>query len=190
MILRRGSSQATAAERGAQSRREFIEALGVSSNSRGLPDSNPSQSAVEPVSISRANSRRERVSQRQRPGGDFRATAAYSGRQRLGSVATRPPKPRKVKDYSAGARNPELRRNAWWARQDSNLQPSGYERVGFTGKPAKNRHFRSRLTASVLVWLRRSIGYLLVALSAWLGIFPLRVAMLGPKRPHQRLAPR
>src|SRR5277367_5634566 len=77
-------------------------------------DSNPSQLAVEPVSVSGANTCRERVSQRQRPGGDFRATAAYSGRQRLGSFGTPAPKPRKIRDNFTGGRKPSLRRTAWW----------------------------------------------------------------------------
>jgi hypothetical protein len=51
--------------------------------------SNQSQSAVEPVSVSAANSRRETVCRSQRPGGDFGATASYYKGQRLGSVATR-----------------------------------------------------------------------------------------------------
>jgi hypothetical protein len=37
-----------------------------------------------------------------------------------------PPKSREVKDSSTGGRKPELRRTAWWARQDSNSPPSGY----------------------------------------------------------------
>jgi hypothetical protein len=32
-----------------------------------------------------------------------------------------------VKDYSDGARKPELRRTAWWSWQDSNPQANGYE---------------------------------------------------------------
>jgi hypothetical protein len=35
-------------------------------------------------------------------------------------------KPRKVKDYSGGARKPELRRIAWWSWQDSNQQTNNY----------------------------------------------------------------
>ena len=83
---------------------------------------------------------------------------------------------------------PELRRSAWWARQDSNLQPSGYERVGFTGKPAKNRHFRPRLGPLVRVWLRRSIGYLLVEVFRPVGIFSLLASAewVAPKRPTPR----
>jgi hypothetical protein len=41
----------------------------------GANGANQSQSAVEPVSVSAANFRRESVSQRQRPGADFEATA-------------------------------------------------------------------------------------------------------------------
>ena len=57
---------------------------------------------------------------------------------------------------------------AWWAREDSNLQPSGYERAAFTGITSKYWHFRSRSSTNVRVWLRRFIGYPLVgpALSA------------------------
>jgi hypothetical protein len=50
----------------------------------------------------------------------------------------------------------------WWAREDSNLQPSGYERPTLSGKISKNRHFCRRSCAFVHVWLRRFIGYLLV----------------------------
>jgi hypothetical protein len=47
---------------------------------------------LEPVSVSAANSRREAVSQRQRPGGNFGTSAACSDRQRLGCVAFPSPK--------------------------------------------------------------------------------------------------
>jgi hypothetical protein len=50
----------------------------------------------------------------------------------------------------------------WWAREDSNLQPSGYERRAATGKLNKIRHFRARSMAFVHVWLRRFIGQSLV----------------------------
>jgi hypothetical protein len=43
-------------------------------------------------------------------------------------VATLATKPREDKDYSPAARKPDLRRTAWWAGQDSNLQPFDYER--------------------------------------------------------------
>ena len=65
---------------------------------RSSRNSNPSQSAVEPVSVSAASSRRETVPQGQRPGRDFGATTAYSTRQRLGSPTSPSPKPREVKD--------------------------------------------------------------------------------------------
>jgi hypothetical protein len=47
-------------------------------------------------------------------GPGFCATAAYSTRQRLGSPTSPSPKPREVKDNSAGARKPDLCRTAWW----------------------------------------------------------------------------
>ena len=50
----------------------------------------------------------------------------------------------------------------WWAREDSNLQPSGYERVTLTGIINDYWHFRARSPTFVPVWLRRIIGYLLV----------------------------
>src|ERR1700730_18003624 len=52
--------------------------------------------------------------------------------------------------------------NAWWAREDSNLQPSGYERATFAGIINKSWRFRVGPVTSVRVWLRRSIGYSLV----------------------------
>jgi hypothetical protein len=92
----------------------------------------------------------------------FLATLADFRRQRPCDPASPVANPRKIKDYSDGARNPELRRTAWWARQDSNLQPSGYERVGFIEKAAKYRRFCTRSAPSVRVWLLCSIGYSLV----------------------------
>jgi hypothetical protein len=62
----------------------------------------------------------------------FLPTTVYFARQRLGSLAFPSPKPREVKDYSPGAWKPDLRRSAWWARQDSNLKPSGYEPLALT----------------------------------------------------------
>jgi hypothetical protein len=53
-------------------------------------------------------------------------------------------------------------RNAWWAREDSNLQPSGYEHPNFTRKFNQIRYFRSYSPSRVLVRLLRSIGYSLV----------------------------
>jgi hypothetical protein len=50
----------------------------------------------------------------------------------------------------------------WWAREDSNLQPSGYERATVSEKVSDYWHFRGRSVTSVRVWLRRFIGYLLV----------------------------
>jgi hypothetical protein len=90
------------------------------------------------------------------------AKAAYFARQRLAVLASPAPKAPEVKDYSAGAKKPDLRRTAWWGWQDSNLQPSGYERVEFIGKPAKYCRFCRRSGPFVHVWLRRFIGYSLV----------------------------
>ena len=57
---------------------------------------------------------------------------------------------------------PRTERAAWWAREDSNLQPSGYERANLPEKVSDYWHFRARSVTSVRVWLRRFIGYLLV----------------------------
>jgi hypothetical protein len=62
-------------------------------------------------------------------GAAFSAASADSGRQRRRYFAFPAAKPRKVKDYSGGARKTEARRSAWWSWQDSNLQPSDYEAV-------------------------------------------------------------
>jgi hypothetical protein len=50
----------------------------------------------------------------------------------------------------------------WWAREDSNPQPSGYERPNCAGKFSNIRRFRARSLTFVLVWLRRFIGPSLV----------------------------
>jgi hypothetical protein len=60
-------------------------------------------------------------------GAAIRAPLSDFGRQRPRSPASPATKPRKVKDYSGGVRKPELRRTAWWAREDSNLQSAAYE---------------------------------------------------------------
>jgi hypothetical protein len=54
----------------------------------------------------------------QRRGGIL-ARPADSGRQRPRRPASPAAKPRNVKDYSDGARKPELRRTAWWWMQSS-----------------------------------------------------------------------
>ena len=41
---------------------------------------------------------------------------------------------REWRAFSAASGNIWLRENAWWAREDSNLQPDRYERPGLTGK--------------------------------------------------------
>jgi hypothetical protein len=48
------------------------------------------------------------------------------------------------------------------ARQDLNLQPSGYEPVGHTEMSAENLHFLTQLEPIVAVWFRRFVGYSLV----------------------------
>src|SRR4029077_20338135 len=60
------------------------------------------------------------------------------------------------------AAKPENLANLWWAREDSNLQPSGYERATLPGKISDYWHFRAGSLRNVRVWLRRIIGYLLV----------------------------
>jgi hypothetical protein len=106
-------------------------------------DSNRSLSTFEPISVPAREVRREKVRRGQRPRGHFWRHRPISGRQRPCYPASAAAKPRKVKNHSDRGRKPDLRGTAWWARQDSNLQPSGYERVGFTGKPDKYGHFCS-----------------------------------------------
>jgi hypothetical protein len=60
-------------------------------------------------------------------GAAFLATLADSGRQRPRDPGSPAAKPRKVKDYSDGARKPQLRRTAWWSWQDSKQPPSDYD---------------------------------------------------------------
>src|SRR6266566_10094300 len=50
----------------------------------------------------------------------------------------------------------------WRAREDSNLRPSGYERVEYIEKPAKNQHFRARSLTFIHVHSPRFIGQSLV----------------------------
>ena len=73
----------------------------------------------------------------------------------------------------------QINKNTWWAREDSNLQPSGYERATFTGKINKYWHFRARSLTNVRVWLRRFIGYLLVGCEAALSARLARQAIDG-----------
>jgi hypothetical protein len=56
--------------------------------------------------------------------------------------------------------------NGWWAREDSNLQPSGYEHANLAGKISIYWHFRAGSMMFVRVWLRRIIAYLLVGTTA------------------------
>jgi len=51
---------------------------------------------------------------------------------------------------------------SWWARQDSNLQPSGYERAELNRKRHKINRLRIRLIAFSAVRKPRFIGYSLV----------------------------
>ena len=53
--------------------------------------------------------------------------------------------------------------SAWWAREDSNLQPSGYERGVVSEKSSIYRPFRAHSHASVHVCSRRFIGQPLVS---------------------------
>ena len=50
--------------------------------------------------------------------------------------------------------------------EDSNLQPSGYERPNRAGNLSNNRYFCARSLTFVRVWLRRFIGYPLVGREA------------------------
>jgi hypothetical protein len=153
-------------------------------------DSNRSLSTFEPVSVPAREVRREKVRRGQRPRGHFWRHRPISGRQRPCYPASAAAKPRKVKNYSDRGRKPDLRGTAWWARQDSNLQPSGYERVGFTGKPNKYGHFCSCSGPLVHVWLRRSIGYSLVGIphpSRWHGDRPAPTRRDGDHGPHPNI---
>jgi len=55
-----------------------------------------------------------------------------------------------------------LRKTVWWAREDSNLQPSGYERATLPGKVNDYWRFQAGPAAFVRIWLPRFIGHLLV----------------------------
>jgi hypothetical protein len=63
------------------------------------------------------------------------------------------------KRHGEAAKKPMI---AWWAREDSSLQPSGYERATIPDKVNEYQHFRARSVTNVRIWLRRFIGYLLV----------------------------
>jgi hypothetical protein len=95
-------------------------------------DSNRSLSTFEPISVPAREVRREKVRRGQRPRGHFWRHRPISGRQRPCYPASAAAKPRKVKNHSDRGRKPDLRGTAWWARQDSNLQPSGYEPLALT----------------------------------------------------------
>jgi hypothetical protein len=62
----------------------------------------------------------------QRLGGLFWRHLPISGGKDRAIPRLAAAKPRKVKDYSDGARKPELRRTAWWGWQDLNLPPPDY----------------------------------------------------------------
>ena len=48
--------------------------------------------------------------------------------------------------------NLRKRETAWWAREDSNLQPDRYERTSRSGRPRITKHLRSRSTTFIHVW--------------------------------------
>jgi hypothetical protein len=52
---------------------------------------------------------------------------------------------------------------SWWAREDSNLQPSGYERGAVFEKSSIYGHFRAPSIVFVHVCSRRFIGQSLVS---------------------------
>jgi hypothetical protein len=69
------------------------------------------------------------------------------------------------RQFGAHLREPgnlRQRENAWWAREDSNLQPSGYERCATSEKSNIYRHFCVHSDGSVHVCSRRFIGQSLV----------------------------
>src|SRR6266481_2408393 len=47
---------------------------------------------------------------------------------------------------------------AWWAREDSNLQPDRYERSAYPGRSRKIRYLGERSTTFVHVWCTHFIG--------------------------------
>jgi hypothetical protein len=61
----------------------------------------------------------------------------------------------------------------WWAREDSNLQPSGYERGAVSEISSIYGHFRARSRASVHVCSRRFIGQSLRARNEFGGGVPI-----------------
>jgi len=70
--------------------------------------------------------------------------------------------PREIGPIREEAENLCLHETAWWGWEDSNLQPSGYERATLAEKVCDYWHFREALMTYVRVWLRGTIGYLLV----------------------------
>jgi hypothetical protein len=87
-------------------------ARGGDSVGTGVTGSTPSK--FEPVSFNTGNSCRESVCRGQRRGRRFLVTPVDSGRQRLRYPGSPAAKPRKVKDYSDGARKPRLCGTGWW----------------------------------------------------------------------------
>jgi hypothetical protein len=87
-------------------------------------DTNRSLPTFEPVSVREREFRREKVLRRQRPARQFLRHGRFRATETVLSSVVGAAKPRKVKDYSDGARKPELRGTGWWAHKDSNLGPA------------------------------------------------------------------
>jgi len=74
---------------------------------------------------------------------------------------------------------------AWWARQDSNLQPDRYERRGCPGMSWKDWQIASTSTGSVHDWLRPIVGQPLVAAGSW-QVFDREVIDVQPPKVQKR----
>ena len=95
-------------------------------------DSNPSPVRVEPVSVSTGKSCRENVCRGQRLRRHFRRHQSTARDRDRAFPRLRLRSHGKLKPIPTAARKRLLCKTAWWARQDSNLQPSGYEPLALT----------------------------------------------------------
>src|SRR5215813_129826 len=74
--------------------------------------------------------------------------SSVSAIERLGG----PTNPAIAGSFRTFSGTPRKWRTAWWAREDSNLQPNRYERQACLGRSRKIRHLGARSSPFVRVW--------------------------------------
>ena len=117
----------------------------------------------------------------------------FAGRQRTCLAALHPAKARHFEAFAPASETLRTERNAWWAREDSNLQPDRYERVLIRGKSPQMLMNLMRTddvcSRSVQVIYWRNVGSMNLAVGGWRLAADARILLQVPNSKRDRHSP-